>query len=57
MGKTFRYKAAKVAIAKDMNPESIERSLRGKIQRRKDARDKREAIRKAIEEGTYGEME
>lgn len=54
MGKTYKFQAAKVAKAKGWAPETVERSLRGKMQRRKEARDKRDIIRKAIEEGTYG---
>lgn len=55
MGKTYRFQAAKVDKAKGFAPETIERSLRGKMQRRKEAKDKREAVRKALEEGNYGD--
>lgn len=53
MGKTYRFQPAKKAVAKGYAPEEIERSLRGKIKRRNEQREKREDIRRMIKEETY----
>ena len=53
MGKTYRVAPAKKAIAKGYYPEEVERSLRGKIKKRNEQKEKREDIRRAIREGLY----
>lgn len=53
MGKTYRFQPAKKALSKGYAPEEVERSLRGKIKRRNEQREKREDIRRMIKEGIY----
>lgn len=50
MGKTYRFNPARKGLAKGCSLEEVERSLRGKINRRKEARIKREEARQAIKE-------
>jgi hypothetical protein len=53
MSKTYRFQSAKKAMAKGYAPEEVERSLRGKLKRRNEQREKREDIRRMIKEGVY----
>jgi hypothetical protein len=46
MSKTYRFEPAKKAIAKGLDELAIERSLRGKIKRRKEMQAKREEVRR-----------
>lgn len=57
MGKTIRHRPAVVAANQGLSPEEIERRLRGKVARRKEMKDKREAVRLALKEVDNGGME
>lgn len=57
MGKTIRVRAAVVAANKGLSPEEVERRLRGKIARRKEMKDKREAVRLALKEENNADID
>jgi len=51
MSKTYRFEPAKKAIAKGWDEMQVERSLRGKIKRRKEMQAKREEVRREKYDG------
>lgn len=57
MGKTIRHRPAVVAANQGLSPEEVERRLRGKMARRNEMKDKREAVRQALKEVANGWME